>query len=95
MPSSQVPLNGEPEQAIFGWRGPIGDIGGWELRRECMQLLRELCYSTPPLSEQLCTNDRLLVHLFGLMRNSTTFDEAISLTEEVRYSVLGPFLLEN
>ena len=86
-----MPLEGEPDQAALGWRGSNGEMGAWELRRDCMQLLRELCYSTPPLSEQLCTHDRLLVHLFALMRNQTTFDEAISLTEEVRvvYSLLS------
>jgi hypothetical protein len=68
---------------VLGWRGHGADANAWELRRECMQLLRELCYSTPPLSEQLCSDDRLLVFLFRLMRHPATFDEAISLTEEV------------
>ena len=55
----------------------------WELRKECLVLLRDLCYATPLLSEQLCSQRSFIVFLFSLMRNQNTFDEAVGLTEEV------------
>lgn len=79
----QVPVDAE-EARHSGWRGPLGpEKHVWELRKECLVLLRDLCYATPLLSEQLCSQRSFIVFLFSLMRNQTTFDEAVGLTEEV------------
>jgi Trpc4-associated protein len=79
----QVPVNSE-EAKHSGWRGALAQEKiVWDLRKDCLGLLRDLCYGTPVLSEQLCSQPNFIVFLFSLMRNQSTFDEAVSLTEEV------------
>ena len=79
----QVPVDAE-EARNSGWRGPLGPAKSvWELRKECLVLLRDLCFSVPALSEQLCSHRSFIVFLFSLMRDQNTFDEAVGLTEEV------------
>jgi hypothetical protein len=79
----QVPVN-ETEARHSGWRGEqLPEKSVWDLRKECLVLLRDLCYATPVLSEQLCSQRSFIVFLFSLMRNQNTFDEAVGLTEEV------------
>jgi Trpc4-associated protein len=79
----QVPVNAE-EAKHSGWRGALAqEKDVWDLRKECLVLLRDLCYVTPVLSEQLCSQPNFIVFLFSLMRNQSTFDEAVGLTEEV------------
>lgn len=79
----QVPVNAE-EAKHGGWRGPVAqEKSVWALRKECLLLLRDLCYATPVLSEQLCSQRSFIVFLFSLMRQQNTFDEAVGLTEEV------------
>jgi len=79
----QVPVNAE-EAKFSGWRGALAqEKSVWDLRKECLLLLRDLCYATPVLSEQLCSQRSFILFLFSLMRNQSTFDEAVGLTEEV------------
>lgn len=82
----QVPADAE-EAGHSGWRGPLTPSDPhtknvWDLRKECLVLLRDLCYATPVLSEQ-CSQRSFIVFLFSLMRNPNTFEEAVGLTEEV------------
>jgi hypothetical protein len=81
----QVPVNAEEAQ-FNGWRGTLAQVqekSVWELRKDCLLLLRDLCYAAPALSEQLCSHRNFILFLFSLMRNQSTFDEAVGLTEEV------------
>jgi hypothetical protein len=79
----QVPTNAQ-EAKNSGWRGVLApEKNVWDLRKECLVLLRDLCYATPVLSEQLCSQRSFIIFLFSLMRNQNTFDEAVGLTEEV------------
>lgn len=79
----QVPVDAG-EAPHSGWRGEQPqEKSVWELRKDCLVLLRDLCYATPVLSEHLCSQRSFIVFLFSLMRNQSTFDEAVGLTEEV------------
>ena len=62
-----VPIN-EAEARAAGWRGPIpSERAAWEMRKTALQLLRDLCYSMAPLTEELCGQEGFVVFLFSLM----------------------------
>eukprot|EP00898_Chlorokybus_atmophyticus_P003986 jgi/Chlat1/4589/Chrsp290S04333 len=55
----------------------------WAVRNDCLAILRELCFTTPFFSESLSSHGDFIVHLFTLMRNKHTFDNAVGLAEEI------------
>ena len=66
---TQVPLN-KCEQERSGFLSHLGSENEiWELRKECLQILRDLCYSIPSLAEQLSSDRTFLIFLFSVSRN--------------------------
>ncbi|XP_024378941.1 uncharacterized protein [Physcomitrium patens] len=53
------------------------------VRRDCLSLLRELCFTVPFFPEGLAANGDFVIKLFAFMGNITTFDQAVSLAEDV------------
>jgi len=66
-----------------GWRGQVVEHDLWELKKPCIQLLKELCYFTPFLAEELGNSTKLIVQLFTLMKNRSIFEDVITLTEDI------------
>eukprot|EP00246_Nothoceros_aenigmaticus_P018067 TRINITY_DN9316_c0_g1_i1.p1 TRINITY_DN9316_c0_g1~~TRINITY_DN9316_c0_g1_i1.p1 ORF type:complete len:883 (-),score=147.83 TRINITY_DN9316_c0_g1_i1:126-2774(-) len=55
----------------------------WTARKECLTVLRELCFTLPFYTETLAANRDFVIQLFALMGNPKTFDLAVCLAEEV------------
>ncbi len=61
---TQVPLN-KYEQERSGFLSHLGtEAEMWEIRKDCLQILRDLCYSMPSLSEQLSCDRAFVIYLF-------------------------------
>lgn len=46
----------------------------WTARKECLTVLRELCFTLPFYTETLAANRDFVIQLFSLMGNAKTFD---------------------
>eukprot|EP00960_Hanusia_phi_P052164 761291-Hanusia_phi.AAC.4 len=66
-----------------GWRGHMMENEVWELKKPCVQLMKDLSYATPFLAEELGNSPKLIVHLFTLMRTRNVFENVVTLTEDI------------
>eukprot|EP00850_Spirogloea_muscicola_P008910 SM000049S16681 [mRNA] locus=s49:22126:27762:+ [translate_table: standard] len=74
---------GRPVGSDASSRDEVLSQAVWNLRNECLGILRELCSTAPTLAEVLASKRDFVVHLFVLMGNATTFDNAVWLAEEI------------
>jgi hypothetical protein len=66
--SLMVPVVAD-EARESGWRGTVpSPRAAWDIRKSSLLLLRDLCYSMPSLSEELCGQRKFIIFLFSLMR---------------------------
>lgn len=55
------------------------------VRRDCLSLLRELCFTVPFFPEGLAANGDFVIKLFAFMGNITTFDQGQSLLTHISH----------
>ncbi|XP_024386452.1 uncharacterized protein [Physcomitrium patens] len=53
------------------------------IRNECLNMLRELCFTVHPFIEYLAADEVFVVKLFDMMRFRNTFNTAVNLAEEI------------
>ncbi|KAG6546998.1 hypothetical protein Mapa_011615 [Marchantia paleacea] len=66
------------QQATVGGLARVGT-----LQKDCLDILRELCYTVPFFAESLAANREYLVKCFSQMANEGAFLSAILLAEEI------------
>eukprot|EP00850_Spirogloea_muscicola_P011111 SM000068S20543 [mRNA] locus=s68:73193:78835:- [translate_table: standard] len=76
-PSGAAAAAGRPVGSDALSRDEVLSQAVWNLRNECLGILRELCSTAPALAEVLASKRDFVVHLFVLMGNATTFDNAL------------------
>ncbi|KAL2654110.1 hypothetical protein R1flu_022238 [Riccia fluitans] len=54
-----------------------------KLQKECLDILRELCYTVPFFADSLAANPEYLIKCFSQMANQGAFSSAILLAEEI------------